>query len=243
MERSNLLRARLVRAWRKSVRDVALIVVSILIAFALDAWWSDIQDQRRLDRHFRALMHEFGTAGGNLRRDRITLARGEAATRAILVEMGRPRPQSFGDSLTALFNASFDAAATATQGGALSTILNTGDMELITDDSLSYLLTQWPLWVERINSENAILTANREQELRARFVALGVPESAIAAHLGEWANLPPTRFRFDPNVILLDPGFESMLVARLIRFRFMNEEVTLAISHADRIVERLRRAN
>lgn len=241
MQRSNYLLNRIGGFWRDSFRDVVLIVVSILIAFTLDAWWSNIRDQRRLERHLNALIYEFNEADHNLRRDQNNITRAAAATRAILEEMGRGKPQSFADSLAALFNTSFDAAAMASLGGALSTILSSGDIELIEDDSLSYLLTQWPLQVERLNSENAILTANREQELRMRFVALGVPESVVAAHLGDWLNLPPTRFRFDPNIILRDPGVESMLVARLIRFRFLNSQLDIAIAQADRILARLRR--
>lgn len=43
-------------SWRNAVRDIILIVVSILIAFALGAWWNDQLDRQRERAHLETLL-------------------------------------------------------------------------------------------------------------------------------------------------------------------------------------------
>jgi hypothetical protein len=238
-DRRGSLLLRIGAAWRNALRDILLIVTSILIAFMLDAWWSNTQDRRNLRRHLAALEYEFADVSRTLRSNRVSITSATAATRSILQEMGSAKPQSFADSLAALINKSYDVSVVASQGGALSTILNSGDIRLVRDDSLAYLLAQWPVNVHALNSNNAILTASREQELRQRLIELDFPESAIASNIDE-LQLPPTRFPLNPNTVLLDPGIESMLVSRLIRLRILDKELQAALDHARKILDRLK---
>jgi hypothetical protein len=238
MSEARSVMSRVGQSWRDALRDVVLIVASIIIAFMLDAWWDNREDSRRANKHLAALEHEFAGILVNLQSDRADLTRAMVATRALIGEMGGRQPESFADSLSGLINSSYDVGIYLSQGGALSAILSSGDILLIRDDSLSYLLAQWPLVVEELRSDHAILVASREQELRMRNIALGIPESAVAMHL-EGLNLPPTRFRFNPSTFLGDAGIESMLVSRLIRLRLLDERAKSAVHHVDRILERL----
>ena len=33
-------------SWRRFVAEAVVIVASILLAFGIDAWWADVQDQK-----------------------------------------------------------------------------------------------------------------------------------------------------------------------------------------------------
>jgi len=241
MDNRKSLMTRIGESWKNAFRDVLLIVVSIIIAFALDAWWSGIQDERRVSRHFDALEHEFKEALAGFKADREEVESAIGATRAILAVMGTRQDESFADSLSFLLNNSYDVGVFASEGGALSAILSSGDIGLIDDDSLSYLLAGWPARLGRLNADNEILTASREQELRLRLIALGVPESRIAGNL-KHLNLEPTKFSFDTNRILGDAGVESMLVSRLIRLVLVLEGVEMASQDAEQVVSRLARS-
>ena len=70
---------------RHAVRDVTLIVTSIVIAFMLDAWWSSAQDRRDLAGHLVALEHEFADINSGLNRDRRSIMLATAATHSILL--------------------------------------------------------------------------------------------------------------------------------------------------------------
>ena len=242
MDQDKTLLSRIGQSWRNAFRDIMLIVVSITIAFTLDAWWNGRQEDRRANRHRAALQHEFAEILVGLRSDQEDITKASAATRELLREMGGRRPQHFADSLSRLINSSYDVGIIVSQGGALSAILSSGEIRLIRDDSLAYMLAHWPVVVEGLRYDNAILTASREQELRKRLITLGVPESAIATNL-DGLNLPPTRFRFDPTVILSDPGIESMFVSRLVRLRRLDEQLEMAVRRVEHIRERLQRTD
>jgi hypothetical protein len=241
MEPKSTLLSRIGQSWRSAFRDMVLIVVSITIAFTMDAWWDGRQERRREAGHRTALTHEFGGLRVSLQGNLADVKRGIGATRAILAEMGNTQSTPDADSLASLFNSSYDVGVQPPDGGALSAILSSGDIRLLQDDSLAYLLAEWPQIAEELRAENALLTASREQELRSRLIALGIPESFIARNLGDFVDLPPTRFRFEPRVILGDVGVESMLVSRLIRLRNIEEQLLSAVSRVERILGRLKK--
>jgi hypothetical protein len=241
MDNPKSLMARIGESWKSAFRDVSLIVVSIIIAFTLDAGWSGIQEEQRVSRHFDALEHEFKEALAGFQADKATIENAIRATRAMLAVMGTRQAPAFADSVTFLLNASYDVGIFAYEGGALSAILSSGDIRLIDDDSLSYLLAGWPARLGHLNADNQILTASREQELRPRLIALGIPEARIASNL-EHLNLQPTKFPFDTNRILGDAGVESMLVSRLIRLILVLDGVEKASKDAEQVVSRLARA-
>ena len=53
---------RFATTWRDAGRDVVLIVVSIMIAFALDAWWDGLGERKAQREQVEALRSEFVTA-------------------------------------------------------------------------------------------------------------------------------------------------------------------------------------
>ena len=52
--------------WKRLSAEVVAIVGSILLAFAIDAWWQDVQDARRQERLVAALLLDFETTKSRL---------------------------------------------------------------------------------------------------------------------------------------------------------------------------------
>lgn len=77
--------------WRIGVEGVA-IVVSILLAFAIDAWWTDVQENRLEKGYFELLRREFMEAQREMTRD--LADRGSIVDATILL-----LEQSYGDTL------------------------------------------------------------------------------------------------------------------------------------------------
>jgi hypothetical protein len=121
---------------RRYARDVVLIVTSILIAFSLDAWW-DSQLQRRDEREaLLALRSDFVAT----RDEYVTLERTHnnrlAAAEAL---RGLPSTGDSGlsaDSLAALFGRAFTRGTSDPPVGALQSLLASGRLGLIQDDTL-----------------------------------------------------------------------------------------------------------
>ena len=52
--------------WKRIGVEAAAIVVSILLAFAIDAWWAERINQSRSEGQLRALAIEFGEVESHL---------------------------------------------------------------------------------------------------------------------------------------------------------------------------------
>jgi hypothetical protein len=76
----NRLVERLGASWGALFRDVLLIVVGILIAFGLDAWWEGVREQRRVDESLAAVQVELRA---NLAQLDTVLSRNEASIASV----------------------------------------------------------------------------------------------------------------------------------------------------------------
>lgn len=225
-------------SWRDAVRDVVLIVVSILIAFALDTWWDDRADRSREEAHLQTLLSEFRAT-----RDRLQLRLNELegsieATYEILALTG-PSPRSVSSEVLGdLINTSFDVGVFSPQGGAVQALLASGELPLLQSDSLSVLLAGWPVLVDVLRSDSERLSLNREERIHESLLRLGVPTAQIARHL-DWVDLPASGFSLDPNAVLSDVGLENAFVSRAVRSRFLERAYHEALTSTAEIIRRL----
>lgn len=221
-------------AWRDAVRDIILIVVSILIAFALDAWWDDQLDRQRERAHLETLLAEF-----HANRDRLEGFLGQVndsfdSTLQVLALMG-PAPQEISpDVLTSLINESFDVGTFTPHGGAVEALLASGELSLIQNHELSAMLSQWPVASNLLHDLAESQARNRE-ELHIYLARSGVPVSRIAENL-DWLEIPRSKFEFDPESVLVDMGIETYLVSRAVRLGFLRDQYTAALKSAEAII-------
>lgn len=228
-------------SWRDAVRDVALIVVSIIIAFSVDAWWEGRGERRDERDHLEALLAEFEGIHLELDAHLGEVTRSRGATEQILRLTGPSPPEMSADSLARLINHSFNVGVFASEGGALQALLASGGLSLIRSDSLSALLAEWPSLRESIGADVDLLVLNREQEIQDYLVQVGIPISRIASNL-EWLDIPETKFDFDARTLLASVALESMFVTRVVRLRFLEEAYLIAQAHVAETV-RLLQAN
>lgn len=226
-------------SWRDAVRDIILIVVSILIAFALDAWWNDQLDRQRERAHLETLLAEFQVnhdrIAGYLRQVNDSFD----STLQVLALMG-PTPKGISaDLLTSLINESFDVGTYTPHGGAVAALLASGELSLIENRELSAMLSQWPV-VSNTLHDLAQLQARNREELHIYLARSGVPVSRIAENLG-WLDIPRSKFNFDPDKVLGDVGIETYLVSRAVRIGFLRDQYTAALNNADAIITLLKK--
>jgi hypothetical protein len=122
----------------------AVITASILLAFALDAWW-DRSRERVIERELvTALLTEFHSVEAELRRARsVHEARGGAATTLVnMIDEGARLPSA--DSLWVLLESAGRRTTIDPPSGTLSGSINAGTLTLIQNDSLRTLLAGWP---------------------------------------------------------------------------------------------------
>lgn len=170
-------------SWRSAFRDVVLIVVSILIAFTLEAWWDG---QQTLDEEKAAL----AAVRDDLRAARLeldsVLLRNERVITAAGVVLTLS-PDEIGslssDSALRLMIGAYGGGLTFDPTtGALQGLLSAGTLADIRNHRLAADLSSWPGLMDEIEEDQAFIidSFNRLQEVRVRT---GTIESSLV-HYG-----------------------------------------------------------
>ena len=204
-------------SWRRRLVEGAVIVASILLAFAIDAAWDSRREQERRDALLSALAREMALA--TTERDRVAQyhANGRDASAALLgLDAGERDVTRVDSLLREAYNstATFDASS-----GALSGLLYSSDLDLIDDEELLLELTSYPGLVANLNREQGYLV-----EVGFRMLdylsAEGVDVSLLNEPSGE--QLPSVPWPLGPtraHAIVGDPGFRSLLSEIWWRYR------------------------
>ena len=155
------------RSARRLVAEGIAIVLSILLAFAIDAWWDGLQEGRRETELLGSLLTEF-EANRRVLPGRI-VQHGQtvsAATRIVASLRAAERGEfvTVADSsiMWSIVSTSFDPAQ-----GTLDALLQSGDLNLITNDPLRAMLAAWPSQVEDARESEVMLRNQLQPEHRA----------------------------------------------------------------------------
>ena len=170
-------------AWKSIAVEAAAIVLSILLAFAIDAWWAEKKEGdveyvaiQALRSDFIASREQMAVVLRSLERSRTQFARFQSATPAEFAEID---PDAIRRILTGLVkNHTFDPV-TAT----LDALVNDGRLGLISDPQLLRQLSNWRSELDNI--------ADISFELRAESVLV---RRAMEKHGG-----PFMRWRRSPD--------------------------------------------
>jgi len=167
--------------WPRIAIEGLVIVASILLAFALDAWW----DRRQLrdeahDLHV-ALLAEFQEAAVEVERA-VDWNRGVvAAADTVLDQLGNPpgASQVSAGSVGALIR----TPTTDPQDGNLTALLSSGDFGLVRGGALREAIADWPAALRDLQEEEIAAKTFVHEEL-VPFLAAAIDlDAAVAAHL------------------------------------------------------------
>jgi hypothetical protein len=215
------------------------IVVSILLAFAIDAWWEERQEQEDASVAISGLLSEFQE---NLRQLRVERGSHQASlhsTLALLNMMGpnpdrQPELTRFAPLLlSCVTNANF-----LPRLGTLNSLIASGRLRLIEDPELRQLLTDWPAYaqdmieweqVERQNTEQFLLRFTLDYVAYPDLMALvntgGAKVTAIG-NLDDKVAMTFSESAFDSDIkgLLSSLRFEGMLTSRAVNLRQLIEQ-------------------
>lgn len=231
---------RLAKSWGDVTRDVVLIVASILIAFALDAWWDGLGERRAQSEQISTLLAEFETA-----RNRITSLSGaiqdaSQATNKLLTLMGPEAAAPDSEKFFNLLERSLNFGGAIPSQTALVSVLATGNPKIGESDSLIELLWNWPALMEDIKVDFALLDQNRDVDLQTALVNIGIGGIGATPSV-ERLGLPPSSFPIDTARMVRSVEVYAALSYRALRLRVLSLSVDKAIRRVDLIIEELNR--
>jgi hypothetical protein len=164
------------------IPEGVLIIVSILIAFAIDAWWDERQDRSEETRILEALRSEFQENADRLP-THIRIRESDAEHARVLVEQiqtvglgGRVivTPEQL---MSFTVHGSFDPTR-----GAFDAMLQSGDLRFIESQTLRQRLVRWPMLVaDAVENDHFLRStaAPRAFDYLAERVDLGLVDQIV----------------------------------------------------------------
>ena len=226
---------------RESIREIVVVVASILIAFALDAWWDSAVERDQERALLAGLLTEFEQNRPRLdvRIDNHErLAAGQHALAALLDAAGADSATVPDSLLITLFvTPTFDPTL-----GTLDEAQSSGRTRLIRNDELRRRLRGWQgLWLDAREEEQLSLQLVQDElyPVLARHVRL----NRLMDEGGPWINGTPTEtLRASSTTVPVTPALLNFAKQRGVRSHRAARELRALRAELDSIVVILRRA-
>ena len=213
---------RIGRSWRSAMRDVFLIVVSILIAFGLDAWWSGRVALEEEQHALSAIQADFGAARIELDSVLLLNAAGARAITALLSLDAAGIRRLGHDSASAMVTRIMSGGLTFDPSmGALQALLSTGTLGQVRRRELAAELSAWPGALGEISADQRFLV-DTWVDLRDWAGERGLLTSVLAL----WG-FPSLNAEATPQEILLEltVSGRGLLAAQLLSLSGLHMEL------------------
>jgi len=226
-------------SWLRILAEGAAIVASILLAFAIDAWWQERQIRDEEQEILQGLKEEFVSIHEILTRDKAAHLQHLQSLEDILLVLEQGQSKDVGAIVDAALLEMLYPGTSDLGSGALDALLNSGRAETLTNRTLRAKLAGW---------EGVISEVWDDQDANAKmvfeiFVPYFVSESVgVGALMRNWYDdwpLPAKSISDDSHAmkrLLEDPRFRVLAEVRYGYKRHLTGEFETAISEAEAIL-------
>lgn len=227
--------------------EAAAIMLSILLAFGIEAWWAERGERIEEREVLRGLATEFSAYRERLARD---ASRGQTARR-LLTDILSADPEEYSSTVpvTAVDSAIFYMVVVPTfdsEGGTLDALLTSGRLELISDVRVRSRLASWPLIIADIRDNELATREFVIQIAHPLFSEYGVPLSRAseAVHGGSWPTsvLPGADAAAVYSKLARDPRFTYVVSQRYMMTANSVREYSSAAEAAEGLLALIRDA-
>lgn len=198
--------------WIRIAAESVAIIASILLAFAIDAWWEQRIERGRSLAQLETVKTEFVEVEQRLERLDEQLVALREAVSDFLTQVGPDSPLVSTDSLATLIDLSFRAGKIELPTGSLQALLASGELSNVPNNELKALLAAWPAEVSRLRNQSGLLEENREEIIR--YLHDKIPTLAIAYKTNQMNAYPQSRFPGDPEILQRDMKVEGLFANR-----------------------------
>lgn len=155
-----------------ATRDFLVLVIGILVALWVDAWWQDRQDRDEERQALLGLQEEFRVNQSYLKGVFESLGEMESAARRLLTIGGKELSEAEAQSARRDVQAFFGLWTFSPTSGSLTALINSGKLGLIRNTDLRTRLAGWQgLVLDYKEEENAvmrIINSDLEPQLRRK---------------------------------------------------------------------------
>lgn len=203
-------------SWPRVVVEGLLIVVSILLAFGIQAWWDGRSQAERRSALLEGLAADFAEAEADL--DRAMIRHREVVEHTarwlVMSRTTAPSPSlaAVADTLVSemLWSTTFGPPM-----GSVESLLAGGDMGLLESPALAKELTSWVARVQRLNQMERAGAGQLEREIIPYLLRAGIPFADLAwTRRDPYPTYPIQPRHTDAYRLFTDVGWESVVANR-----------------------------
>ena len=213
--------------WRRVIAEGTAIVVSILLAFGIQAWWEQRGEHDRERIALEALATDFAAADSILRLRELAIDSAAVAAQEILAMVGPAADPADPDSLARLVPRLLRRPTFEPPMGALQALLGSGELRLIRNQALRAELASFP---------SAIETLATTQDFGTQVVfGMLLPYLNSRVPMLEYGLMATgdSDFPVDRSALLRSLEFENLVQNRLMGIRFSQASVARVSDRID----------
>ncbi len=228
--------------WKRLTVEAVAIIVSILMAFAIDAWWDERQTRNEEQQILHGLKEEFIVIHKTLTRDKAEHLTRLRFLEDLLLEFENGQSDNAGPILDVALLSLVSPSTTDIGNGTLDALLNSGSVEILQSRKLRAKLAAWPgviseVWDDQANGAKMVFEIHIPY-----FISENVPAgAAMSQWYSDWP-IPVQSMSSDPDAItrlLDDPKFRVLVEIRYGFLRHLTDEFEAAILAAEEIVSEI----
>ena len=211
-------------AWRRTMMESVTIILSILLAFAIDAGWDEIKERNQEKAFLSSLLSDFKETRSRI--DKSTDAHMEfiSSGRQLLSFKDGKTPNIKTEQLERMLAAIFyDFNSLYLPSGSRDALFASGDIEIISNVELRAMLAAWPSMVADASEDDNFI-ANDVMNHLAPYLNSKVPTRNVARFVSSKfaAEYIPPIEAVNYDILWKDPLFDNN-----VTFRIMNETYAL----------------
>lgn len=228
-------------SWQRVLAEGGVIVGSILLAFALDAWWEDRQQADELRDQLAVVADEMQSARDALQMALNAHAWNAELAAALRAELARVEPGARATVPDTLLGPLFPQTTADVTTGSLEAFIAAGGLELVPDPVVRRDLLTWRTRVEDLQDDEIHLRNFAAADLAAYLRA-----NAAVANAESWSTrLVLSHFGVAPEVapeklgtveLRRDQELVNLLAARESGERGMRDSLLRMRAQAERII-------
>jgi hypothetical protein len=219
-------------AWSRLLVEAVAIVVSILLAFSLDAWWQSTSDAREEQSILEDLDDELAVVYAALTGIISATAAQESGAERLASTLGASQASvSVSDSLLALL---FNDITFNPSLGSYDALISSGRIDLIKAQDLQNGLATWPSILDDAVEEQLRLQRFGDSELKPLVEATSQDLSGTYAVLAQWESDKQIG-AVGPHVTVVAPStkLSNMIQRRIYFLRIIEAELANAATHVE----------
>ena len=139
--------------WNRIAVEAAAIVASILLAFAIDAWWQEYVEDQKESEVLTGLLDDFETSKANIADWRnFHVAVQESTAKLLRVVTSNEVSTTTEEIDHFLGDIGWWDSQAHFSTGALNSLVYGGELSIIEDDALRRMLADWPSQIEHVTT-------------------------------------------------------------------------------------------